>query len=124
LILIIAVWQVYKYRIINNKAEKAVTKKTKGLYTIRYGGLSLDEASGTLHVQNIEITPDTAVYNRMVQEKNNPSVLVKATIPVLNVLGVKTPKALLTRQIEGRIIEILRFMTRPGISPKTCSPGY
>ncbi len=106
LILIIAVWQVYKYRIINNKAEKAVKKKTKGLYTIRYGGLSLDEASGALHVQNIEITPDTAVYNRMVQEKSNPSVLVKATIPVLNILGVKTPKALLTRQIEGRIVEI------------------
>lgn len=106
LILIITVWQVYKYRIINNKAGKEVAKKTKGLYSIRYEGLSLDEISGTLHLQNIEITPDTAVYNRMVQEKTNPSILIKATIPVLNILGVKTPKALLHRQVEGRSIEI------------------
>ena len=111
LVLAVAAWQLYKYKFINNKVEKAVAEKTKGLYDIHYEDISLDEASGTLHVKNITVIPDTAVYNQMAAEKKNPSVLVKATIPELDILGVKTPKALLTRQIEGRSIAI----TNPSI---------
>jgi len=107
LVLAVAAWQLYKYKFINNKVEKAIAEKTKGLYNIHYEDISLDEASGTLHVKNITVIPDTAVYNQMAAEKKNPSVLVKATIPELDILGVKTPKALLTRQIEGRTISLI-----------------
>ncbi len=94
-------WQFYKYKIVNRNINKAVSEKTKGLYSVHYDGLSLDEVSGVLHVKNIEIIPDTAVYEQMVEEKKNPPVLIRLTIPSLDILGVKTPKALLTKQIEG-----------------------
>jgi len=102
----VSVWQFYKYRIINKKIDKALTEKTKGLYNIRYGQIALDEAAGILHVKNVEITPDTAVYRQMADQKTNPPVLVTITMPALDILGVKTPKALLNKQVEGRKIEI------------------
>ena len=105
-ILVIAVigWQFYKYRIVNRKVGEAVDEKSKGLYSIKYEGLRIDEVSGALHVKNIEIIPDTTVYNRMISEKTNPPVLLRLTIPALDITGVKTPKALLSKQIVGGIV--------------------
>jgi hypothetical protein len=117
LVLAVAAWQLYKYRFIGSKVSNAVAEKTKGLYEIHYEDISLDEASGTLHVKNISVIPDTFVYNRMAAEKKNPPVLIKATIPALDILGVKTPKALLARQIEGRSISLLHPSVEIMLSP-------
>jgi hypothetical protein len=106
LIIVIAAWQIYKYSLIHDQVTRAVVEKSKGLYHIHYERLSLDAAAGILHVKNIELTPDTALYRQMVEEKRNPPLLVKVYIPALDVLGVKTPKALLSKQIEGRKIEM------------------
>jgi hypothetical protein len=99
-------WQFYKYRIVNRNVDKAISEKTKGLYSVHYDGLSIDEARGILRVKNIEIIPDTAVYARMVKERTNPPILIRITIPALEILGVKTPKALLTKQIEGSSVQV------------------
>lgn len=105
--LAICTWQLVKYAIIKKKVQNAITEKTQGLYVIQYESLSLDETSGTLLVKNIGISPDSAVYARMVKDGSAPSTLIRAAIPSLQVFGVKTPKALLTRQVEGRKIEIV-----------------
>lgn len=105
-LLAVVVWQFYKYKIVNRKVNKAVSEKSKGLYSIQYEDLSIDEVSGSLHVKNIRIIPDTAVYWQMVGEKTAPSVLIRLTIPVLEISGIKTPKALLNKEVEGRKIEI------------------
>lgn len=105
-ILGLIVWQFYKYRIVNRQVNKAVAVKTKGLYSIRYEGLVIDEVGGRLHVTNIKIIPDTAVYNQLVKEKKNPSTLIKLTIPALDISGIKTPRALLNKEIEGGKVEI------------------
>lgn len=105
LVLAIAGWQIYKYRFLNNKL-KTVAEKTDGLYDINYSSITLDEVSGALHVKDITIIPDTTVYRQLEAEKRNPSILIRATIPQLDILGVKTPKALLSKQIEGRSISI------------------
>ncbi len=99
-------WQFYKYKIVNRNVNKAVSEKTKGLYSVHYDGFTLDEVSGVLHVKNIGIIPDTVLYNQLVEEKKNPPVLIRLTIPALDILGVKTPKALLTKQIEGSKVEV------------------
>jgi hypothetical protein len=99
-------WQFYKYRIVNRGVNKTVSEKTKGLYSIHYDDLSLDEVAGALHVRNIEIEPDTAVFNQMVEDKSNPPMLIRVSIPSLDILGVKTPKALLTKEIEGGRVEV------------------
>jgi len=100
------VWQFYKYKMVHRKVDDAITQKSKGLYQLHYEGLRIDEVSGTLHVKNVSIVPDTLIYQEMVREKTNPSVLISIHIPALDILGVKTPKALLQKEIEGRSIEI------------------
>jgi hypothetical protein len=99
-------WQIYKYRMVSRKVGEAVLNKTEGLYSIHYEGLSFDEVGGVLHAKNIQVVPDTAVYRQMVKEGRDPPVLLRLTIPALDITGVKTPKALLTKQIEGSKVEI------------------
>jgi hypothetical protein len=112
ILLIIAViiglltWQFYKYKIANKSISKVVSEKSKGLYSIHYDSLFIDELSGILHVKNIEIIPDTTVYNQLVKEKKNPSILLRISVPALDIIRIKTPKALLSKQIEGSKIEI------------------
>jgi len=99
-------WQVYKYKIAGKAIHKAVTEKSRGLYTITYDSLVIDEVGGSLHVKNIEIKPDTIVYHQMEEAGTNPPILLTLTIPQLDISGVKTPKALLNNKIEGGQIEI------------------
>ncbi|HTI07694.1 MAG TPA: hypothetical protein VL832_04025 [Puia sp.] len=100
-IIALLVWQFYKYRLVHDNVNKAVSEKSKGLYRIQYDNLLIDEVGGSLHVKNIRIEPDTSVYNQLVVEKKDPPTLIRLTIPALDITGVKTPKALLTKQIEG-----------------------
>jgi hypothetical protein len=102
----LVVWQFYKYRIVNRSANKALSEKTKGLYSLHYEGLSIDEVSGNLHVKNIRITPDTAVYRQMAEQKTSPPVLIDLAIPELEISGIKTPRALLNKEVEGSKIKI------------------
>ncbi len=95
-------WQFVKYRLVHKHVDQAIIEKSGGLYSIHYEDLTIDEVSGILHVKNIEIVPDTTVYAQMIREGRNPSVLVRLSIPALDITGVKTPKALLTKEIEGR----------------------
>jgi len=99
-------WQFYKYRLVHRKIDDTVSTKTKGLYRIYYDKLSLDEVAGALHVKNIEIAPDTSVYHQMILDKHDPPVLLRLTVPALDILGVKTSKALLKKEIEGAKVEI------------------
>jgi len=104
---ILLAWQFYKYKIANKSIHKAVSEKSKGLYSIRYDSLLIDEVGGALHVKNVEIRPDTAVYRQLMEEGTQPSVLLTLTIPQLDITGVKTPKALLNKEIEGGKIRIV-----------------
>jgi hypothetical protein len=106
LVIAVVVWQFYKYKIANRSISKAVTEKSGGLYRIQYENLVIDEVAGALHVKNIDIFPDTAVYDQLVKDKKNPSVLITLHIPALDITGVKTPKALLNKELEGGKVEI------------------
>jgi hypothetical protein len=100
-VLALIAWQFFKYRIVHSNIDKAVAEKSGGLYSVRYEDLSIDEVAGVLHVKNISILPDTILYDQMVKENRNPSVLIRISVPALDILGVRTPKALLTKEIEG-----------------------
>ncbi len=99
-------WQFYKYKLANKNITKLVDEKSNGLYSIHYDSLFIDELSGILHVKNIKIIPDTDVYNQLVKGKKNPSVLLRLSIPSLDIIRLQTPKALLSKQIDGNKIEI------------------
>jgi hypothetical protein len=101
-----AAWQYYKYKFIRGEVKKAINKSSNGLYAIHYDNIEIDEAAGYLHVTNLRIQPDTAMYKKMVTDSTNPPLLLQLTIPELKVTGVKTPRALLESKIEGRRVDI------------------
>jgi hypothetical protein len=99
-------WNIYKYKFIKGKAKDAVFENSHGLYALHYGKIEVDETAGYLHVTDLTITPDTALYKKMIAGKTNPPLLLQLTIPELRVTGVKTPEAMLSKKLEGRRVEI------------------
>ena len=94
-------WQFYKYNILNLGILKAFAEKTNHHYSIQYDHVELDELKGTLQIKNILIQADTEVYH-----KKQAVFLSKLSIPELDILRVKTPKAILNKQIDGGKIEL------------------
>ena len=100
-------WNYFKYRLIKHKVSNLLYKNTNGLYTVEYDSLSVDEVAGNLSVTHLRLIPDTAKYRELYDNHQNaPSLLVAVTIPLLRISGVKTPRAVLNREIEGGRIAI------------------
>ncbi|HEY4111089.1 hypothetical protein [Puia sp.] len=112
LVLLVVGWQVYKYYFVQRKLAQVVAEKTKGLYILHYDQLAFDEVAGMLHVKNIDIEPDTAVYQQMVRENKDPPLLLRIQVDALDIARVKTPKALLTKELEGGKVEVTRARIR------------
>lgn len=116
LVALIIGWQFYKYHLAHRKIAEAVAQKTKGLYILHYDHLTFDEVAGMLHVKNIEITPDTSVYQQMVRDNTDPHMLLHIKVDALDISRISTPKALLTKELTGGTIQVtgarIRVMVR------------
>ncbi|NII26311.1 hypothetical protein HB364_14565 [Pseudoflavitalea sp. X16] len=102
----IVTWSIYKRRIVKNEVAKTIADKSNNLYGIKTGSLDIDEVAGSLTATNLELAPDSNVYNQLSNTSDAPSVLAKISIPSLTVAGVKTPRALLNSEIDGRKVVI------------------
>jgi hypothetical protein len=102
----VVTWSIYKRKIVKDTVSQTVADKTNNLYGIKTGKLDIDEVAGNLTVTNLQLEPDSNVYNTMKGGVDEPSVLMKINIPALTVEGVKTPKALLNSAIDGRKVMI------------------
>ena len=100
------IWRNYKYKLVNKKLDTLVTAKSKGLYEVNYNNLVIDEVLGNISAENIEMIPDTQVYQNLVRQNQAPENLFFIRIPKLLISGVKTPKALLNKEISAHIIRI------------------
>ncbi len=99
-------WKAYRKQIIRNKLEDAVYDKTEGLYSLRYDKLSLDEVAGNLTVTNITLAYDSNKYASRLSKEDAPAILLAIQVPFISVSGVKTPRALLDKEIVGKKILI------------------
>ena len=99
-------WRNYKYKLVNEKLDQLITVKSKGLYQLNYKNLVIDEALGNVSVENVEVIPDSEVYQMQVDQKTAPQNLFFIRIPKLLISGVITPKALLNKEISAHIIKI------------------
>lgn len=99
-------WNAYKKQIIRNELEKALRDKTKGLYIIKYDDLSLDEVNGNLTVKNLHMDYDSVKFAELEKKGEAPSTLLHIQVPSLSVSGVKTPKALIDKEIVGTKLRI------------------
>ena len=94
-------WSTHKNVIIEKELEKAITKNNEGFYKISYDDMKVDEGTGSLSVTNMKLSYDSLES----MEKKLP-MLFTINIPEINVVGVKTKKALLDKEIVGRKLEI------------------
>ena len=109
LVIIIAgvlVWRNFKYKFVNKKIDQLVEVKSRGLYEVNYQNLVIDEAGGNITAENVEMLPDSLVYQYMQEQNTAPENLFYIKIPKLHITGVKTPKALLNKEISAHIIRI------------------
>jgi len=100
------IWRNYKYKLVNRKLDNLVTGKSKGLYQLGYQHLVIDEALVNISAEKVELIPDSLVYLKLVEEKTAPSSVFIIRIPKLMISGVKTPRALLNKEISAHIIRI------------------
>jgi hypothetical protein len=100
------VWRNYKYKLVNEKLNTLVTAKSKGLYQLSYQHLVIDEALGNISAEEVELIPDSSVYASLKDQKTAPESVFHIKIPRLMISGVKTPKALLNKEISAHIIRI------------------
>lgn len=99
-------WQTHKKKIIREQLEAAIEKKSAGLYNVKYETLDLDEITGYLSITNLTLVYDSSKYQAMKERRLIPPTLLKIHIPEITVKGVKTPRALLDKEIVGRKLEI------------------
>jgi hypothetical protein len=106
-------WSTHKKKIIRTQLEKAIAKKSQGLYRVRYDSLDLDEVRGQLILSSFTLTYDSAKLKQLEQEKT-PYLLFNVSIPEIRITGIETPRALIEKEISGRrlvltspIIEIM-----------------
>ena len=99
-------WNTHKNVIIENKLEKAIAKSNDGLYRISYDDMIINEEAGALFVSNMKVWVDSTNYALKERTGKTPPMLFNITIPELTVIGVRTSKALLDKEIVGRKIEI------------------
>ena len=100
------IWRNYKYRLVNKKLDKLVTGKSEGLYRISYKNLVINEALGNITATDVDLLPDSAVFETMKAQHTQPENLFYIHIPSLSISGVKTPKALLNKEISAHLIEL------------------
>jgi hypothetical protein len=99
-------WRTYKYRLVNKKLDKLVTGKSEGLYRINYENLVIDETQGNISANHIDVLPDSSVFESMKEQHIQPDKLFYIHVPKLSISGVKTPKALLNKEISAHIIRL------------------
>ncbi|HXB31642.1 MAG TPA: hypothetical protein VNW49_17595 [Puia sp.] len=99
-------WRNYKYNLANKKLDYLVTDKSNGLYRLNYKNLVIDEVLGNISAENVEIIPDSLVYQQLSKSGISPENLFYLRIPKLTISGVKTPRALLNKEISAHIIKV------------------
>lgn len=100
------IWRNYKYKLVNKKLDNLVTGKSKGLYQLSYQHLVIDEALGNLSAEEVDMLPDSEVYRNLSEQNKLPETIFYIHIPRLSISGVKTPRALLNKEISAHIIRI------------------
>ena len=99
-------WNTHKNKIIKTELEKAIVKNNKGFYKISYDDMKIDETSGYLSARNMKVRFDSARYQSSELQNKVPSMVFNIDIPEINVIGVRTTRALLDKEIVGRKLEI------------------
>jgi hypothetical protein len=115
-------WQKIKYRLVNRQLQSAVSGKSEGLYQLSYKNLSIDEVAGNVSVEDVHLFTDSTRYAALVSQDSLPA-RIDIRIPRLQISGVKTPKALLNKEIEAHAINIDSAVIEWSLEKKAGGPS-
>ncbi len=99
-------WNTIKRQFIRSRVTASVGEKTDRLYHIHYDDMQVDEVAGNVSVSNLKLAYDSARYLALRENGNEPSMLFKVEIPSIQITGVQTPKALLTKEIVAGTLRV------------------
>lgn len=102
----IVYWQTHKKQIIRERLEAAIENKSRGFYAINYETLDLNEITGYLSLTNVELSYDSLKIDALRRLGFMPPALLKIHIPEIAITGVKTPRAVIDKEIVGQKLVI------------------
>src|SRR5436190_17326682 len=62
-------WNTHKKKIIRKEIEKAITKKSNGLYNVKYDSLGIDELAGYISISNMNLVCRLLLEKKKINEK-------------------------------------------------------
>lgn len=102
----ITYWIIHRKQLVREQLEATIIRKSQGLYRISYDHLVLDEVAGHLTIQQLRLSYDSTRYLQMAAKGTAPGILLRIFIPELTITGVKTPRALIDREIVGSYLKL------------------
>jgi hypothetical protein len=102
----IGAYRFYKSRFFDSTLPDSVYAASDGLYQISYDTIIVDEVGGSVIINNIVVAADTASLRGDTSLQDQPAVVLNLKADTLRVFGVKTPRALLNKEISGSILRI------------------
>ena len=100
-------WNTHKKRIIRTEIDKAIEKKSDGLYKVNYDSLELDEINGHLSLSSFTLSYDSLKFEQLKSEHKEPYLLFRITAPALHIRGIQTPRAFIDKEIRGRHLTLV-----------------
>jgi len=79
--------------LLQSKLKEMVLKSTDSLYHIEYSDFDLNLTSGNATLSDFKLIPDTAVYNKLVEQKKAPDNLFILGVDKLTIENVGAKKA-------------------------------
>ncbi|PRD48679.1 hypothetical protein C5745_05660 [Sphingobacterium haloxyli] len=102
---------------IKGKLEEMVRQKSQGLYTLVYEDMELRALTGTVRLRNVELVPDSIVYNDQVATKIAPDDRFHVRLASLEVEGVSLWSALIRKELSIRYVTLndaeVRILSEP-----------
>lgn len=100
-VVVVIVASIIKRNFFKTGLPALVEEKSEQLYKISYDSLDVDELKGNVSIKNVVIVADTALQNRYLRtgSSNASQALFSIVIPSIDIVGLKTAKALLTKRI-------------------------
>ncbi len=91
--------------LIKETIKSAISRETKGLYKADIGYVYYGIFSGNLHIRNLTLIADTAIYNAM-DPDSTPSLLIGLHVGKLTVLDLQLKQALFSKKIDAKRIDV------------------
>jgi len=91
-------------KIVKDKLQDTVTKKTDGLYKLTYDSSTLDEVGGDASFINVKLKVDSVVLAQFIAEGKAPALIVDLELVALKIDGLESIGLLKEESVDAKTI--------------------